>query len=427
MSDRPAPPPIAHVAEFLASPRFASALTLTIIGAGVLSTALTRTIGWAGFVAILAALVALAVASLIAQRTVIEWHGVLPISLLAFLGWAALSLAWSEYQWATVGGLAYLAAFTVLGLFIAVARDTIQIVRAFGDVLRFVLAASLVLEIVAGVLLDSPIRFLGIAGDLANLGPIQGLLGTRNQLGFVAVIAAITFATEYRTKSISRAWGGSSLVLAGVCILLSRSPVTTGVVVITLIAAAALYAIRRVDSQRRTFWQLVLLGAVGVAAIAAWLTRGSIVNLLNAGGSLDYRVALWRQIWTLVERSPLQGWGWVGPWPAEVQPFLLFATASGRVPGSALNAYLDVWFQLGVVGLALFVGVLVLAFVRSWLLAGRRRSLVFAWPALVLVALITTSLAESMILADYGWLVLIVCCVKASRELSWRTALRTTE
>jgi len=28
-------------------------------------------------------------------------------------------------------------------------------------------------------------------------------------------------------------------------------------------------------------------------------------------------------------------------------------------------------------------------------------------------------------LADYGWLVLVVCCVKAARELSWRTALRT--
>lgn len=424
MSELRAPSPLGAVDDFLSTPQFARALTLTIIGVGVVSTALTRTIGWAGFIAILGSLVVLAVLSLAAQRTLIEWQGILPLSLFAFLGWATLSPAWSEYQWATVGGLAYLLAFTILGLFIAVTRDTIQIVRAFGDVLRVVLAASLVLEIFSGVLIDAPIRFLGIAGNLADLGPIQGLLSTRNQLGFVAVIAAITFGTEYRTKSVSKSLGLASLGMAAACILLSRSPVTTGVIIITLGAAAALYALRRVRADRRTFWQLALLGAVAVLLVVAWLVRGSIAAMLNGGGALDYRIDLWRQVWILIERNPLEGWGWVGPWRPDVQPFPLFATSSGHVPGSALNAYLDVWFQLGLVGLALLVGVVGLAFVRSWLLAGRRRSFVFAWPALVLVAVITTSLAESLVLADYGWLVLVVCCVKAARELSWRTALR---
>ncbi len=80
-------------------------------------------------------------------------------------------------------------------------------------------------------------------------------------------------------------------------------------------------------------------------------------------------------------------------------------------------------FQLGIVGLVLFVGMLGLAFVRSWLLAGRRRSIIYAWPALVLVALILISLAESSILVDFGWLTFVICCVKASQELSWRNAL----
>ncbi|MEJ1230394.1 MAG: hypothetical protein WDM88_06835 [Galbitalea sp.] len=46
----------------------------------------------------------------------------------------------------------------------------------------------------------------------------------------------------------------------------------------------------------------------------------------------------------------------------------------------------------------------------------------FAWPALVLVALLIGALAESSILVDFGWLTLVVCSVKASRELSWRRA-----
>jgi hypothetical protein len=40
------------------------------------------------------------------------------------------------------------------------------------------------------------------------------------------------------------------------------------------------------------------------------------------------------------------------------------------------------------------------------------------------VALILVSLAESSILFEFGWMTFVVCCVKASQELSWRTALR---
>ncbi len=69
---------------------------------------------------------------LIARRDEIDWGGIPPISLLAFLGWATVSVIWSQYQWVTIGGLAYLFGFTFLGLFIAFTRDTIQIVRADG-------------------------------------------------------------------------------------------------------------------------------------------------------------------------------------------------------------------------------------------------------------------------------------------------------
>jgi hypothetical protein len=65
-----------------------------------------------------------------------------------------------------------------------------------------------------------------------------------------------------------------------------------------------------------------------------------------------------------------------------------------------------------------------LAFTRSWLLASRRKSVVFAWPALVLVALVTTALAESSILVEFGWLTFVVCAVKASEQLSWRQAFQ---
>src|SRR5690606_27719824 len=112
-------------------------------------------------------------------------------------------------------------------------------------------------------------------------------------------------------------------------------------------------------------------------------------------------------------------------WHSDVPPYLALTTSPQRPASSALNAYLDVLFQIGIVGMVIFVGMLGLAFVRSWLLAGHRRSILYAWPALVLIALLLVNLAESSVLVDFGWLTFVVCCATASRELSWRRALRT--
>lgn len=411
---------------FFSSPRFVAALTTTAVASAVLSFAIRQTLGWPGLIAILTTLVVLATLSLMARKQMIEWYGLLPISLLAFVGWAGLSLLWSQYQWSTLAALAYLFAFTVLGVFMALVRDTIQIVRVFGNVLRVVLGASLALEILAGVLIDSPIRFLGIAGRLDELGPIQGVLGTRNQLGLVAVIALVTFFTELRTKSVRRGVAISSLVLAGFVILLSRSPVSAGALVVVGLAALALFGLRRLSNDARRIAQFALLALVVVAAVAAWATRSVIVQVFNATGELTFRLELWREVLVLIPLHSLEGWGWIGLWRHEIPPFQAFAAAGQRPAGSALNAFVDTWFQLGLVGLVIFIGLIGLTFARSWLLGSQQRSTVFTWPALVLVVLIVSSLAESSILVEFGWLTLVICSVKAAQHLSWRKAFAAT-
>ena len=407
---------------FLSSARFVTALTTAAVGAAASAFALRQTIGWPGLLGILGGLLALFALVLFMKRGEIEWSGLLPISLIVFCGWAAISVFWSLYQWATLGSLVYFFAFTVLGVAIALLRDTIQIVRAFGDVLRFTLFASFVVEVVSGLLIDSRIQFLDVAGNLERLGPIQGILGTRNQLGIVSVVALITFAMELRTKSIRRGVGIGSVVLAALCLALSQSPVAIGTTVMVGVATLVLYGLRRVAPENRRFWQFGLLAAALIAAVLAWVFRSRVIGTLDATTELNYRLDLWRRVFDLIPSHSLEGWGWIGIWRSDLGPFVAFRPIEGGVPDSAANAFIDVWFQLGIVGFLLFLGLVILAFVRSWLLAAQQRSIVFTWPALVLLALVTTSLAESMILIEFGWLTLVVCTVKASRELSWRQA-----
>jgi O-antigen ligase len=386
--------------EFAGSARFAQALTLVAVGLAFSTHAVRALIGWPGLIAAVLTLLVLCGLSLVARWRAVEWYGILPLTILLFVGWCAASVLWSDTPTLTVLGVGHLVAFGVLGVYVALMRDTIQIVRAFGDV----------------------IAFLGIQGDIAELGPIQGIFGSRNVLGFVALIALITFIVEWRTRSVQRGRAIASLVLASLCLLLAGSPTTWIALGATLVALGALYGLRRVPAPTRWRWQLALL-ITGVAVlVVAWITRIRIIELLDARAEFDVRLDVWREVSRYLAANPLQGWGWVGRWPDTV-PYAWVEAAVGRDLSSALSAFIDAYFQVGVIGVLLFIGLVGVALVRSWLLASSRRSVVYLWPALALVALAVTSFAESFALVEGGWMLLVVCAVKAARDMSWRDAL----
>ncbi|CAN5214341.1 hypothetical protein BH11ACT4_BH11ACT4_02230 [soil metagenome] len=413
---------VATAMSFIGDARFVTALTKAIVGTAVFAFMIRQTIGWAGLIGMIATVAVLIALTIAARWDAIEWRGVLPLSLLIFVGWAGISIFWSQYKWATLVSLAYLACFTLFGVSIALLRDTIQIVRAFGDVLRLALGVSIGIEVLSGLLIDAPVHFLQVLGKLGELGPIQGITGARNQLGFLAVLALIAFGTELRTHLVSRSVSIVSISVAALTLLLTRSPLEFGTLTVVCVATAALVGMRRATPEAQRVWQIALLVVTVIAAALTWVFRSSIVSLFNAGGDLTYRLDLWHRIWDLISFRTLEGWGWIGAWQDEIAPFQLFSTLSARDENSASNAYIDVWFQLGIIGLAIFAGLIGLAFVRTWLLASGRRSVVFAWPALTIVALTVTALGESSLLTELGWLTFVTCCVKAAGELSWRSA-----
>lgn len=418
---------IGAVIELFRSPRTTAALTTT--GAGLVTIAFTvqQVTGWPGYIAALGLLAVLLAASLYARHEEIEWNwAILPISLLAYLAWVGLSVVWSSYQRVTLASVGYLLLVTFVGVYIGLSRDTIQIIRSFGDVFRALLIGSMVLEVMSGVIFDAPLVALNIRGTLANGGPISGLVSDRNQLGLLAAIAVATFAIEWRTRSITRAVAIPSLALAAGTIAFTRSPVVAMVAVVLLVAAAALYGIRRLPEARRQVAQYAVLAVLALGAALAWALRAPIIALFNATGELQFRLGLWQDVLNFVPLHWLEGWGWSGIWNADIPPYSVLTPTGGRPHDSALNAVVDLWLQVGVIGIVLFLAVIGLAFTRSWLLAGRRRSVVHTWPALVLVALITVSVAESSILTEVGWLLVVICGVKASAELSWRQVLGTS-
>ncbi|WP_019179509.1 O-antigen ligase family protein [Microbacterium yannicii] len=404
----------------LASASFARAYTLAVLGAVFSSRLIERVAGQVTYVTIVAGLVALGVGVLIVRRQEISLLRLVPTTVLMFVAWAFASVFWSSDVSSSLWSWVSTAALAILAVVIGHIRDTLQTVRALGDVLRVLLAASLIVEVLSGVLLDVPIPFLGVQGNLAQLGPIQGVFGTRNLLGFVAVLALITFLIEYRTQSVRPGLSIASVVLAGGLAAFSDSPTVLVLALGVGLAVAALAWVRHTRPERRAGLQLALGALVVVGVFVGYLARHPIIAVLGAGSDFSMRVDLWNVMVDMSRFRPVHGWGWYGPWAPREFPFNAINFQLDSTHATGLNAFFDVLVQLGWVGLVLFVGLAGLALVRSWLVASERRSVVYAWTPLILVALMVDSMFESFTLSGLGWMMLVLCAVRAGQSRSWR-------
>jgi O-antigen ligase len=409
----------------LASAALARAFTIAVLGAVFSAFAIERIAGRVTYVSIVVGLCVIGLAMLVARRREISLVRLVPTTVVLFAAWTLVSVFWSQDRSGSLASWASTAALAFLAVTIGHVRDTLQTVRALADVMRVLLSLSLGVEILAGILLDMPIRFLGIQGNLAQLGPVQGIFGTRNLLGFVAVIALITFLIEYRTQSVRLGVSVFSVVLAGALAALSDSPTVLVLAVAVGLAVAALALVRHARPEGRSALQWTLGGIVVAGLAIGYAARHPIIAFLGAGSDFSMRVDLWNTMVDFLRSKPVQGWGWFGPWNPEEFPFSAINYSLRTSHATGLNAYFDVLLQLGWVGLLLFTAMCGIALVRSWLDASERRSVIYAWTPLVLVALLVDSMFESFTLFGFGWLLLVLCAVRAGQSRSWRERILT--
>ncbi|WP_314422901.1 O-antigen ligase family protein [uncultured Microbacterium sp.] len=409
-----------RLGRLLGSAEFARAFTIAVLAAVFGSYLIERMTSRVTLATIIGGLCLLGLGILWVRRAELSALRIAPSSLLAFLAWALVSLVWTTDKSDSFLGWLELLCFALLAITVGHIRDTLQTVRALGDTLRALLALSLALEILSGVLLDIPFVFLGIQGDLAVGGPIQGIFGSRNMLGFVTVIALITFFVEWRSQSLSARVAVPSMGLALLLAFLSASPTVLVLAAAVGTGAVALMIVRHAPPERRSVVQWVLGVLVTLALSAAFLLRHSIIALMNAGSDFSIRATLWNKILDFVALKPIEGWGWFGSWARGEYPFTFINFQLGDRHQSALNAYFDVLLQLGTAGLVLFLLLGGIALVRSWLVASVRRSVVYAWTPLMLVTLAVESMFESFTIVGAGWFMLVLCALRAGQARSWR-------
>ncbi|MFB2581152.1 O-antigen ligase family protein [Herbiconiux sp. P15] len=423
-----------------AATRLLSVLVIFTVFAGDLWRNLLSWWGYAAFVLVITIVVAVVMTRRRLWREVAVWK--LPRTFVLFLVLALVSIAWSFYPGATLLGLAAQAATTIGALYLCASLSWPGLLSALGTALNWILGLSVLFELVVAVFVRAPIfpfftdygdekvpdAFYWTQADLFTGGPIQGIVGNRNLLAFVAVLALIVLAVQLaqglKRRNPAIAW----IVVAVGVLALTRSATAIGALVITAAAFGVLVLARRAREGRRArvFAGAAVLAALAVVAVVA--LQQQVLALFGKSDDLTGRLDIWNAVAGLAAERPAFGWGWVSYWVPWVEPFDDLAVRKGVTYLQAHNAWLDVWLQLGVVGLVLFIAFVVGAWHRAWWFAvetpldARGRALprvaLSLAPALLLTALVAQSFVESRMLVEGGWVLLVVIGIKTKLDLS---------
>ncbi|GAA1446621.1 O-antigen ligase family protein [Leifsonia poae] len=395
-------------------------------------------ISWPAYFALDGLLLVGSIVFLVRRRPAFNWRRT-PRMLALFLLLLTVSIAWSFYPGASALGVLAQWSTTTAAVFVALCLDWPQLLRALGNAFRWILGLSLVFELIVSLFVRQPVlppwatyppgkqpaAFYWSRDLLFHGGQIQGILGNSNLLAMIALLALIVFGIQLADRTVRRSVGIAWIVVGLLTFALTRSSTVIVALLFTVVVLAFALWTRRAgpDHRRPVYLTAAALLVVGVVLSIVFASR--IPGLLGKSEDLTGRLTIWDSVIGLAQQRPAFGWGWVSYWAPWVAPFDGLAVRNGVQYLQAHNVWLDVWLQLGIVGLVVFILLVLATLKRSWFLAVDRPrtgvvddkpySALTLLPLLVLAAYLAQSVAESRLIIEGGWLLLVVFSLKTKQ------------
>jgi O-antigen ligase len=297
---------------------------------------------------------------------------------------AVLSVLWSIDPVTSANAALRLAVSSIIGLYIGATFGLRGIVRAVFWVLMVTVGLSVL------------VVFLGLDFAIMFDGKARGIFYHKNQLGnrgMLLIVAALVLWIV--NKRASCAFAG--IVLGILTLGLAQS--ATSVVAATA-GVAAVFGILalRADGLVVAF-RLALLGA-GLVLGGTFLHMAGvdpmslILELLDRDPTMTGRSHLWEAAREQIARRPLLGTGFEAFWISGIDWETLRVLELVGDVGSFHNTYLELWVNLGLLGLVTALITLVAMLKKSFSLALEPEGLPAAWGFAVTTSLMVSMLAE---------------------------------
>lgn len=190
----------------------------------------------------------------------------------------------------------------------------------------------------------------------------------------------------------------------------------------------ALAIAKRVDRSTRVIATFGAIAFLPVVACAGYFSLPALAQWMGRDATLSGRTLIWKQVWIFILQRPWLGWGYDAFWRGTRGEAFRVVAAVHFMVFHAHNGFLEIWLELGAVGLVLFA----LSYLRAWrrlwpvLRAGEVDRMM--WPVFVLALVVLYDLDENSLLIYNGlfW-TLYVAAVANVEFLAVEDALCQTE
>lgn len=312
------------------------------------------------------------------------------IPVVALLLLAVFSSFWSPYPDATFRRAFALALATMFAVYLVIRFRPGELLELLGYAL-----------VVAALL--SFFFSLFTAWGHHHWGPHQGIwrgtFGHKNELGRYMALGSLLFLVLIgQSRGLKRALWWIGLAFSLVLLLASTSKTPLAVMLGLLVVWPLLKAMRAGRMALNVKLPVILIVGFGglVLLLVNFLATG--LEAMGRDMTLTGRTKLWELAVSAGFHHPWFGSGYRAFWTERGAREVYAHLGWNLEVGNGHNGYLDVWLELGFVGLGLFVAMLATAIRRIWRRLVISTDSVGTWYALLLGFLIVYSITEKVIL-----------------------------
>jgi len=318
---------------------------------------------------------------------------------------AICSTFWSQDVIATARRSIPFALATLFGLYIA---SRFQIRRQL-----LLLTWTMVLLAFASIILSVFFPSIGLEASTGHFGNWQGVFTQKNACGRAMVFATAALLS-LRGALIGRF---ACLCLFLFVLVMSGSRGAWMVEVAVFVSYLLLQGIERFKPSSRTVLLCVSILVTVVTTIAAFVYFPLIAELIGRDSTLTGRTAIWQQVFGAIMKHPILGYGFAAFWQGMKGESYNVILALRFVIFHAHNGFLEIWLELGAVGLVLFFMSYMRAWRRLWsILCSETMSNVY-WMVFVLLLIGAYDLDENSLITFNGLFWILYVSVIANIEI----------
>jgi exopolysaccharide production protein ExoQ len=235
----------------------------------------------------------------------------------------------------------------------------------------------------------------GISQD-KHMGDWIGLFVHKNILGLQMIVAILTLAAG-KPASLPAFVRGVLLCCGGMLLVFSHSA-ASWIAMAFVISLYPLLHLLRLNRRSAVLLGVAVLPVVVVATSFLALNYVSILGSLGRNATFTGRVPLWAAVMDSIRIKPWLGYGYAAFWRGVGGDSQSVITKVRWLAPHAHNGYLDLWLDLGLIGLSVFACGLVAAFRRAIYVFRTSSSRAERWPLAFLALFVLYNCAESHLL-----------------------------